>query len=550
MRLAEIAGELQEARSLLVAQSLRFALAGRRGRPRERGLRRWRCGTSRSRRRRSRCARRPPRSASAASSGYKRDSEYSLDRVIRDAHGGLIMVSNDRQLARQRPAAAGTPPDLSAATPTDAADRGRRRAPRVRLRSRARSPRWRCVEAADGLCELLWVADTPAPRSPQARQAARAGSATLVDVAGLRDRRGGARLVAAHRPDGDPRARRRRAASRPPTSPSCSASRSTRPTTARRLTDKFAQRAALAAAACAVPASCRSSPRSTSRTASARCSLDAAIAPRGPQAPTRRGEPRHVPVALARPSCAPASRGTRDGAARDARARGVHPRRARRRSPARGSPATSRSRASWRAVASRTSRSTAGLRPRHPFRETGFFIPSALDARASRSRPRRRGRAAFAALGVTTGCLHTEVKLTADGPVVIEVNGRIGGGVPEMLAGPAACDLLTLAMRARARRAAGVAADCCPPRGSAFLLYVHAPEPSSVVTSIEGVDELRARPGVDEVVLRRGPGDRVDWREGNHGHVLSVFGTAERPRRAAMRCMRVHSSRRFGSRVA
>lgn len=30
--------------------------------------------------------------------GYKRDTPYSLDRIIRDAHGGLIMVSNDRYL--------------------------------------------------------------------------------------------------------------------------------------------------------------------------------------------------------------------------------------------------------------------------------------------------------------------------------------------------------------------------------------------------------------------------------------------------------------------
>lgn len=30
--------------------------------------------------------------------GYRRDSPYSLDRIIRDAHGGLIMVNNDRYL--------------------------------------------------------------------------------------------------------------------------------------------------------------------------------------------------------------------------------------------------------------------------------------------------------------------------------------------------------------------------------------------------------------------------------------------------------------------
>jgi len=33
-------------------------------------------------------------------------------------------------------------------------------------------------------------------------------------------------------------------------------------------------------------------------------------------------------------------------------------------------------------------------------------------------------------------------------------------------------------------------------------------------------------PGVDAIVLNRGPGQAVDWREGNHGHVFSVFGTA------------------------
>ena len=37
------------------------------------------------------------------------------------------------------------------------------------------------------------------------------------------------------------------------------------------------------------------------------------------------------------------------------------------------------------------------------------------------------------AVGVTIGCLHIEIKLTDQGPVVIEVNGRPGGGMSEML---------------------------------------------------------------------------------------------------------------------
>ena len=41
---------------------------------------------------------------------------------------------------------------------------------------------------------------------------------------------------------------------------------------------------------------------------------------------------------------------------------------------------------------------------------------------------------AITALGIRTGCLHTEIKVTDDGPRVIEVNGRIGGFVAPVLA--------------------------------------------------------------------------------------------------------------------
>jgi acyl-CoA dehydrogenase len=97
MRLAEIAGELQEARSLLVAQSLRFAYLESVGDLESAAfvmaLRNLKVSTSTL----------AVRTATAALGicgilGYRRDSEFSLDRVIRDAHGGLIMVSNDRQL--------------------------------------------------------------------------------------------------------------------------------------------------------------------------------------------------------------------------------------------------------------------------------------------------------------------------------------------------------------------------------------------------------------------------------------------------------------------
>ena len=97
VRLAEIAGELHEARSLLVAQSLRFAWLEANGDLENAGfvmaLRNLKVSTSTL----------AVHAATAALGicgivGYRRDSEYSLDRIIRDSHGGLIMVSNDRQL--------------------------------------------------------------------------------------------------------------------------------------------------------------------------------------------------------------------------------------------------------------------------------------------------------------------------------------------------------------------------------------------------------------------------------------------------------------------
>ena len=46
-----------------------------------------------------------------------------------------------------------------------------------------------------------------------------------------------------------------------------------------------------------------------------------------------------------------------------------------------------------------------------------------------------------------TGGSHTEVKLTPDGPRVIEVNGRLGGGIPEMLFQASGESIMRLSMR-------------------------------------------------------------------------------------------------------
>ena len=159
-----------------------------------------------------------------------------------------------------------------------------------------------------------------------------------------------------------------------------------------------------------------------------------------------------------------------------------------------------------------------------PFRETGFFIPSALGA-DERDVVLAVANAAIAALGVTIGCLHTEIKLTPDGPRVIEVNGRAGGGVPEMLAAVTDVDLLALAMRIALGEA--IVFDELPRSTKVgFRLLWQAPVSMRRVVAVEGLDLLRADPRVTQVTLRRGPGQSIDWREGNWEHVFSVVGVA------------------------
>lgn len=75
------------------------------------------------------------------------------------------------------------------------------------------------------------------------------------------------------------------------------------------------------------------------------------------------------------------------------------------------------------------------------FRENGSLGPSVLPpgALAEVHEMTERG---LRALGVTQGVCHTELKLTADGPRIIEVNGRPGGGTVGMLRGLHGYDLV------------------------------------------------------------------------------------------------------------
>lgn len=189
---------------------------------------------------------------------------------------------------------------------------------------------------------------------------------------------------------------------------------------------------------------------------------------------------------------------------------------------------------------------TGRFPPAEPFRESGFFIEAELDQEDRRA-ALVTATAALTALGLQTGCCHTEIKFTPQGARVIEVNGRIGGGVPEMLADITDMRLLRVAMRIALGEEIRYEQPLAPERVG-FLFYVHAPGWMRTVTAVEGLERLCEDPRITEGILNRGPGQPVDWREGNHGHVFSVRGSVADHDELEEMDRRVHAEVRISGR--
>jgi biotin carboxylase len=158
------------------------------------------------------------------------------------------------------------------------------------------------------------------------------------------------------------------------------------------------------------------------------------------------------------------------------------------------------------------------------FRETGFFIPAVLEPELV---PAVMGEAerAIASLGVEIGCLHTELKLTTNGPRIIEVNGRLGGGIPEMASRAAGIDLFGMSIDLALGKKVKVdgPVEC---RRVGYRLFLQPPPDPSTVTTIEGIERLADHPWIDSISIHRGPGSHVDGRDGSRTFVLAVVGSA------------------------
>ncbi|MBW3668140.1 MAG: ATP-grasp domain-containing protein [Actinobacteria bacterium] len=172
------------------------------------------------------------------------------------------------------------------------------------------------------------------------------------------------------------------------------------------------------------------------------------------------------------------------------------------------------------------------LSPPPAFLEVGHDFPAPLpddDAAAVHAVT----EAALEALGLCFGPTHVELRLTTDGPVLIEVNPRLAGGnIPELVRHASGVDLVTETVRL----VTGGRPHLDPTRHRhSAIRFLLAPA-AGTLEGVDGADRAEAVDGVVDVRVTRGLGDSVtragDFRD-RIGHVLTCGATAENAQAAA-----------------
>lgn len=114
--------------------------------------------------------------------------------------------------------------------------------------------------------------------------------------------------------------------------------------------------------------------------------------------------------------------------------------------------------------------------------------------------------AALDAAGIRLGATHTEVKLTADGPALIEINPRPAGGmIPELIRLATGVDLLGEQLRAALGLPPHLKAEDAGHAGIQFLLA----GADGTLTAARGTQEAAAVEGVESVLVTAVPGTPV-----------------------------------------
>jgi biotin carboxylase len=160
------------------------------------------------------------------------------------------------------------------------------------------------------------------------------------------------------------------------------------------------------------------------------------------------------------------------------------------------------------------------------FREPGDILPSSLPG-VEIDELYAATTAALRAVGITNSATHTEFMLTDRGPMVIEVNSRIGGGVTELL--HYACDYDVVGAIAAIATGQPIAPPT-PPRRAAAFFTPQCPADCGPLVAAPTAEQLRALPYVVEATVNYRAGETPDWTGGTKGGTLArMFAVSDQP---------------------
>ncbi|MCP2330582.1 ATP-grasp domain-containing protein [Actinoalloteichus caeruleus] len=142
----------------------------------------------------------------------------------------------------------------------------------------------------------------------------------------------------------------------------------------------------------------------------------------------------------------------------------------------------------------------------HPhFVELGHDVPAPVPPEWA-AELRRCALAAGSALGLGWSASHTEIRMSEDGPVIIEVNPRLAGGmIPTLVRHACGVDLVDWVV---AKAAALSLPTVDRSASSASIRFLRA-RTGGVVTSVIGQREAAASQGVESAVVTVAPGDEI-----------------------------------------
>ncbi|MCS6577410.1 ATP-grasp domain-containing protein [Curtobacterium poinsettiae] len=113
---------------------------------------------------------------------------------------------------------------------------------------------------------------------------------------------------------------------------------------------------------------------------------------------------------------------------------------------------------------------------------------------------------ALSAVGFTNGVSHVELKLTARGPRVIEINGRLGGDlIPRLVQLATGVDLVAAAAAVAVGRAPALA----PTRKRSAAIRFFYPDHSGIVTTVSVPNLEQRSHAVEQIALMVEPGEHV-----------------------------------------